>query len=87
MYIDNIGILLKVMTPNASNSNNVWNVNGNNRNVNNNNANNTSNNGVRPATFFKTMNFWTKVENEKLKKISNIPCRVGKKYVIDEKRG
>ena len=72
--------------PRAANSNNVWNVNGNNRNVNNNNANNADNNGVRPATFFKTPNFRTNifllvysVKNEKLKKISSIPhCKMKK---------
>ena len=46
-----------------------------------------SNNGACPTAFFKTMNFWTKVKNEKLKKISDIPCLLDKKYVIDEKRG
>ena len=45
---------------NTSYSSNAWNVNGNNRNVANNDVTNTTNNGVRPATFFKTMNSCTK---------------------------
>ena len=50
-----------VPSPNASNSNNAWNVNANNRNVNNNTVTNTGNNGVRPATFSKTKNFQTNI--------------------------
>ena len=44
-------------SPRSSNTNNVWNVNGNNRNVNNNNANNTSNYGVRPELSQKLWTF------------------------------
>ena len=69
LYINNIGILLKrgfwvplyFEYPHADNSNNAWNVNGNNRNVNINNANNAGTIGVRPATFFKTKNFRTNI--------------------------
>ena len=50
---------LLLVSVHSSNATNAWNVNSNNRNVNNNTASNSSNNGVRPATFFKTMNFWT----------------------------
>ena len=86
MWESSVGCL----SPNASNSNNAWIVNGNNRNVNNNTVNNTSNNGVRPATFSKTKNFQTNifrysVKNEKLEKISSFPHSKDEKYVIDEK--
>ena len=61
-----------LLTPNSSNTNNVYNANSNNRNVNNNNANNTTN-GARPATFLETKNIYTIVKYEKPKKISNYP--------------
>lgn len=83
MYVDNIGLLIKEINPRSPNFNNVWIVFGNNHNVNND-ANYASYYVVRSATFLKIMNFWTKAKNEKLKKISNIPCLIDKKYVIDE---
>lgn len=57
-----------IATPNASNSNNAWNVN-NNGNLNNNNVDNANNNGVRQISFKLRFTILRVVKRSKRKQV------------------